>query len=80
MKIKELMDELGKLNPDMEVMLQIDSEGNGYNQCAGADGDAIYKDGEMYSTVWSAEDCCLDEEEWKVMKEKEPRCAVLYPC
>lgn len=37
MTVQELMDILKDLDPDMEVIIQGDSEGNYYGECAGAD-------------------------------------------
>lgn len=77
MKVKDLIERLRELNQDSEVILPIDNEGNGYN-ALGDFGYGIYYDDEMYSTEWSAEDCCLDDDEWAAMKETTP-CIVLYP-
>ena len=42
MNIKELKEVLKDLPDDMEVILQKDSEGNGYSPAAGADPNAVY--------------------------------------
>ena len=83
MKVKELRTLLDNLPDDMEIILQKDSEGNGYSPLAGADPDAIYRPenswfGDVFSTDWSAAECCLDEEEWEVLK-KNPCSLILYP-
>jgi hypothetical protein len=83
MKVKELIDELQKLHPDSEVILQKDGEGNGYSPLAAVDGDAVYMpettwSGEVYSMGWTAEDACKDEDEWAEIVAK-PRCVVLAP-
>lgn len=45
MKVKELMKELGKLNPELPIILQTDPEGNGYYKISGADADSyVYKE------------------------------------
>jgi len=88
MNVKELIKELLKMDPEMEVIMQKDGEGNGYSPCAGADGDAIYiaestYSGEVYDASWSAEEAGFDwnedsEKEWKEL-QKGPRACVLFP-
>lgn len=83
MKIRELMEILKDLDPEMECIIQKDSEGNGYSPLAGADPDAIYIAettwyGEVYDSNWSAEDTDMDEDLWETMLKK-PRCLVLFP-
>lgn len=83
MKVSELRDMLIGLPDDMEVILQKDSEGNGYSPLAGGDQDCLYNpyntwSGDVYSTDETAEDAGFDEEEWEEMKKK-PRCLVLFP-
>ena len=70
MKVKELIESLSLFPDDADVMLQTDSEGNGYAKLIGVDV-AIWKDDEIY--------CCLEENVWKDIKDYAPRCAVLYP-
>ena len=67
----------------MEVILQKDSEGNGYSPLAGTDCEAIYipentYSGDVYSTEWSAEDADMDEDQWDELKSK-PKALILYP-
>ena len=80
--------ELAKLlleNPDVELVCQKDSEGNGYSPLSGIDFDVIYMpdtsySGEYYSTNWSAENACKTESEWaELKKEHASKYAVLYP-
>lgn len=82
MKVKDLKDLINNLDDDMEVILQKDSEGNGYSPLSGGD-EAVYVaessySGDVYSLNWSAEDCDLSEDEWEKIK-KQPHCIVLYP-
>lgn len=42
MTVKELIEELLKIDLDRIVILQKDSEGNGYSPLAGIDGNAVY--------------------------------------
>lgn len=83
MKIKELKKALLEMDEsfdDCNVILQADSEGNGYSPLAGIDIDCVYrpKYGEVYSTSMTAEDNGMSEEEYKELL-KEKRCLVLFP-
>ncbi len=83
MKIKELKEVIKNLPDDMEVILQKDSEGNGYSPLYGVDSNAIYISestwyGEVYDLDWTADDCCIEEDEWEEIKSK-PKCLVLSP-
>lgn len=83
MKVKELLQALTQMDPEAEVILQKDSEGNGYSPLAGADPDAVYIalnpwHGDVYSTKWSAGEACMGKSEWEALKAQ-PRCVVLFP-
>ena len=82
MQVKDLINELKTLDPEMELIIQIDSEGNGYNPLRGADPNAVFVPsgygGEVYDINWSAEDACMDKEEWDKLIAG-PKCVVLYP-
>ena len=83
MKVKDLIRELQLMDPEMEVIMQKDAEGNGYSPLAGADPNGIYIAettwyGEVYDATWTAEDADMDEDLWEAMLKK-PRCVVLYP-
>jgi len=83
MTVKDLKAAIKDLPDDMEVILQKDSEGNGYSPLADVDPDAVYVpdttySGEVYDTKWSAYDAGMDDEEWKEIKAK-PRALILYP-
>ncbi len=83
MTVKELKELLKGLPDQMEVIVQKDSEGNGYSPLCGADPNAVYVpqntwSGEMYATDWSADDACMEEDEWAELMKK-PRCLVLHP-
>lgn len=83
MKVKELIEILKDCDPNAQVVMQKDAEGNGYSPLAGADHEAVYIaestwSGMVYSTEWTADDACMDENEWKkILKRK--RCIVLFP-
>ena len=87
MKVKDLkayLDNLPKEYDDCEVICQKDAEGNGYSPLSGVDDECIYIpdstwSGEVMDARWTADEACMDEEEWKVMKGYSPRCIVLCP-
>jgi len=84
MTVKDLIKQLKKLPQDSIVILQKDAEGNGYSPLSYACPDAVYQtdsiwSGQVYSTEWSAEDACMDEEEWETFKRNTPPCVVLVP-
>ena len=84
MKIKELKEAITDLDDEMEVVMSKDGEGNSYSPLADCDQDAIYISettwyGEVYSTDWSAEDACMEDDEWEKFKASHKRCLVLAP-
>jgi len=78
MKVKDLLEQLKELDPELNLYLQIDQEGNGYNEVRGIDPDNVMVGEDVYSTDWSADDACMDEDEWEELKNS-PKCAVIYP-
>lgn len=89
MKVSELKEQLKNLPDDMEVILQKDSEGNGYSPLYGIDPTGIYREdetgwgGEVYDDSWTADEAGFgdepeDEEEWEELK-KGPRWLILFP-
>lgn len=83
MKVKRLIELLSTFDPDSVVILQKDAEGNGYSPLEGADHEAVYVpdstwSGIAYSTNETADDACMDEDEWKKHMKKK-RCVVLFP-
>jgi hypothetical protein len=83
MNIKQLKESISNLPDEMEVVLQKDSEGNGYSPLKGVDSDAVYIpyntwSGDVYSMEWSADDACMTEKEWKEIKSM-PRALILAP-
>lgn len=83
MTIRELKEAIVDLPDEMEVVLQKDSEGNGFSPLAGADPDAVYIpdstwSGDVYSMDWTADDVFMPEEEWEAVRLK-PRTLILYP-
>lgn len=84
MKVKQLIAMLKKADPNATVVLQKDSEGNGYSPCCGAES-AVYVpentySGTVYSLSYSADDNCMEEDEWEKLKESNKnKCVVLWP-
>lgn len=83
MQVKDLIKQLQLLDPEMQVILQRDAEGNGYSPLAGVDENCVYTaetsyNGYVYDTTWTAEDAALFNEEWKELLTQ-PHCVVLYP-
>jgi hypothetical protein len=83
MTVLELKQIIESLPNDMVVILQKDAEGNGYSPLSCADTDCVYIpdstwSGDVYDTKWTADDACMEDEEWKSVLEK-PRALVLCP-
>ena len=83
MNVKQLKEAIKDLPDDMEVLLQKDSEGNGYSPLRGAAPDCIYVadnrwEGQVYNTDDSAADNCMEENEWEELKTG-PRSLILHP-
>lgn len=83
MKVKELIRLLELENSESEVIVQKDSEGNGFSPLSDVDGYCVYVpsstwSGNIFSLEWSADDACMTDEEWAEIKAK-PRCVVLAP-
>lgn len=51
MKVRELLEVLQSVDPEREVILQKDAEGNGYSPLRGADDNAVY----IADSTWSGE-------------------------
>lgn len=82
MKAGELINFLRGFDPETEIILQRDSEGNGYSPLAGADDGFYIPDstwsGDFYDPSWTADDCGMDDDEFEEMQNR-PRAVVLYP-
>lgn len=84
MKVKELIAKLEQMPQDIEVLLQTDAEGNGYEELRFIDEDVIMTQSgyniEIMSINWTAEEAGFDsEEEWKEYQSQHPQCCVLSP-
>lgn len=83
MKIKELIERLQALDPEMQVIMQGDAEGNSYSPLEGVDENCVYIadttwSGIVYNTTWTPDDADMSQEEWAETLAK-PKCLVLYP-
>ena len=84
MLVKELIEILQSMPQDSIVILQKDSEGNGYSPLYDVDSDAIYVKetdwyGEVKSTQWTADEAGMEEKMWTIEKVISPACVVLSP-
>jgi hypothetical protein len=74
MRVKDLIKELKKIDPEARIIIQKDGEGNGYSPLAGIDYDVVYVptssySGEIYDLEWSAEMAGMDDDEWESLKK-----------
>ncbi len=80
MKVSKLIKQLQKLDPNSEVILQVDEEGNGYSPVRGVEEAIQDENGTVYDPRWSASDGCLEDDEWEEIKaDKKLRVAIVYP-
>jgi hypothetical protein len=83
MLVKELMEILQEFDPESEVILQKDAEGNGHSPLSFwysgyYVAESTYS-GSIFADEWSADDCGMDEDEWEKMREDTPLTMVLVP-
>ena len=78
MKVGDLKKKLEEFDDDLDIKLQIDPEGNGYEDVYGIDL-ALFRDETAYSINWTASECCLGEREWEEFKKNGKRVALIYP-
>lgn len=82
MNVKELIDMLKKEDPEKEIILQSDPEGNSFSPVSRIDGDCVYDcddHDKVYSLKWTAEDADMDEDEWEEFKKEQEQCVVFVP-
>lgn len=86
MKVKELILLLQQENPEDEVLLSQDMEGNNFRTINnGCIGNAIFEKDEetenceIWDTNWTADEAEEYEENWNEMLKEMPRCIVIYP-
>lgn len=78
MNVEELKEIIMDLPDDMEIICQRDPEGNGFSPLCGADSECFYHEGTVYETDSTADENCLDEDEWIEISEG-PKSLVLWP-
>lgn len=61
MKVRELIERLQAIDPELEVLKQRDDEGNGYTPVFGAD-DACFVEADSLKRPWNLETVYLEEE------------------
>lgn len=79
--VKDLKAVIADLPDDMEVVVQRDSEGNGYNNAYAADPDCVWDQyhENILSLRYTAKDNCMEEDEWEKLKKESPRVLVIAP-
>ena len=71
--------------PDVELIMQKDAEGNGYSPLYGVDFNVVYVpdnntwSGTVYDLAFTADDNCMTEAEWERIKQTNSGYAVLHP-
>ena len=70
--------------PDVELIMQRDAEGNGYSPLYGVDFNVVYVpdntwSGTVYDLAFTADDNCMTEAEWERIKQTNSGYAVLHP-
>ncbi len=83
--VKTLKEFLSVFPPEYDnfpVIMPVDQEGNGYNKARGVEVAAYVPDGEGVGQCprldSTAENNCLEEDEWENIK-KNNKCLVIYP-
>lgn len=70
-------------NPDVELIMQRDPEGNGYSPMAGIDYNVVLVAGgweyEVYNLDWDADEADMDPDEWEETKKNNTGYAVIWP-
>jgi hypothetical protein len=84
MKVKELIEILSTMDQDREVILQRDSEGNGYSPLCGVDDNTVYESestsyGEVYHEKLTEEDRKQGFTEEDLGTGNGVPCVVLFP-
>lgn len=83
MTVIELKELIKDLPDNMEVILQKDSERNGFSPLAEADANAVYVAdstyaGEVYSLDWTAAEACMSDKQWAEFNLR-PKSLILSP-
>ena len=80
LKVKDLIEQLQKFDPELPVMSQRDPEGNGYSPLSGAD-IACYKQIDDWEwEVYDIDDIqYMIDEEYIISEEEVKYCVVVWP-
>ena len=81
MKVKNLIAELQKRDPELEVLLSIDGEGNGFNPVHDVE-DVVYDTSgwlDPKPLSWSADDASMEDDEWESYKKRNPHAVLIWP-
>lgn len=84
MTVRELVEQLQKMDPDRLVVVQKDAEGNGYSPLEGADDNAAYTaettwSGEVGKQVLTKEDRAAGFTKEDLARNGAVPCVILYP-
>lgn len=81
MKVYKLIDILSACDPNAEVVISSDSEGNQYHRVYGVCPDYILdeKEMEVYDLTLPPDEHCMDEDEWAEAIAKFTSCVVITP-
>jgi hypothetical protein len=88
MTIGKLKEQIKDIPDDMEIILQKNAEGNGYETIAGVHTECFYVkgssgwDAQLYDPNWSADDAGFDDEvEWEEFKieHESGKVALIFP-
>jgi hypothetical protein len=81
MKVKQLIKLLKDLDPDLQVILQRDLEGNGYSPLSGVDDeDVLYGEDDDGGMAMSTQDLAEDIENGYLSEDHEfVPCVILFP-
>lgn len=83
MTVADLREAIKDLPGDMRVILQADSEGNGFRWAYGADADGVVTEdngwhAEIASDTHTADEACMEEDDWAELLAQ-PRVLVIHP-
>lgn len=83
MKVVDLIAFLNTVDPDNEIVLSSDSEGNNFSPLADAS-IGIYEadtscSGYIFDVSWTAEDAGLEQDQWQDILDSNKRSVVLWP-
>lgn len=86
MKVKdlhEILSELLEVDPEMEIIMSKDSEGNAFSPlCDWSCGIYIPEStwhGSLYDIGWSADEAYMSQEEWNKFIDENPRSIIFWP-